>query len=557
MLLTWHIVRKDLRRLWPWLALLVGAMLARYANLYAPRFDPERARLAELWNRAEIIDNLFLGLSLLASALIAAALVHQDAVTGDRPFWLTRPISGGRMLASKSLTFALTLLLVPTAIQVGWWLSQHYSIADIAAQFPSIALRQAGVAFAAFCLALLTRNLGAFILTAIVTTLALVVTHALLIDQWLRLPLRADEFTRLRVELIAAAILLPLLVAHQYLTRNTRRTLFFFGGAVALCLTLYATWSLSLFEKIERPPALASDPAISATATLPVPDFHRQRTSGGNARKSRTDLVPVFTSQLTLGPIPAGHALQILSTNLTPKRPLVLRERQVTLPLPQYPLPYFSTDKLFVFDPSQETPPEIPESFEATFTLALRKPQITVTLPVVVDAAGSYGPHRVRIAATKNIRGVTRSMYAFPDGSKGSVEEGATEKRFALMLDEIRPFFLLSTDSAYAEHDFDAYYYRDPGSLYGGEGGSRHAYFLVSRHDGSALPADNIYVDRTLSVDGVRRRMIRVEFPTHLEESQLAGYDLVKVIAPLVGTFTRTIRFPASRWTEPPAPESR
>ncbi|ATC64962.1 hypothetical protein CMV30_13855 [Nibricoccus aquaticus] len=546
--LLWHIVKKDLRRLWPWLALLVGATLARYANFYAPGFDPERTRLAELWNRAELIDNLFLGLSLFATALIAAALVHQDPVIGDRSFWLTRPISGRRLLASKFITFTITLLVIPFAVQVGWWLAQHYRIADITTQFPPMAGRQAGVAFAAFCFALLTRNVGSFILTALITTLALTAAHAILIDQWLKLPSRAGEYTRERLELIVALIVLPVLIVHQYFTRNTRRTLVFAGGLVALCLGLYAAWSLPLFKEITSLPTLATNPAVSASASLPISDFHRQRISGASRVQPRTKNIPALSSELTLGPIPAGHVVQIVGSRFSQKLPLILHERHVPLSQPQHPESYASTDKLLIFDRNYETPPEIPGSFEVAFMFALRRPETVVTLPIVTGAAGSRGPYHVRIAATRSF---TSSIYGSPDGTNGSEEAATASQRFALTLDEITPSYLLSHDDSYAEYDSDGPYHINSSDLYRNDTTSRRAYFLVSRSNGSLLTAESMYIDATLSVDGVRRRLIRVVFPKNISESELADYDLVKVIAPLVGTFTRSITFPATRWTEP------
>ena len=568
MKLTWHIVRKDFRRLWPWLALLVGAMLARYVNLYVPGFVPEQNDLIALWRRAEIINDILLGLSLFATALAAATLVHEDAVIGDRTFWLTRPISGARLLAAKTLTFTLALLLLPLALQLGWWLFNHYSPADIAAQFPPLFARHAATAFAAFVCALLTRNLGSFLLAAIIGTLAVVYAHVL-VNELLKLPSRTDDFNRERVELIAVLLALPACILHQYLTRRTRRTVALFGGTLILGLGIHAAWPWSVFKKPSRfgeLPSLAADPGTSASASVPVPAFQPQQIWTSNSSTPQTQNVPAFAFDLTFSPISSGHAVEILAAEFPRNTPVfVAHNQRVTLPRPAFSAEYSLTDRLLILGKKKQAEdgstsqtggrvPEISAPVVNTLTLALRKPETIARLPAIPDTSGSLGPRQVRIAAVINLHGQSTTTRALPKGVKITHRTDSTQAKTALILDETLPTFLLSAEKNYPESDTDSFYVTGPDSLYLGEGHSRHAYFLVSRSDGTILRADNVLIHASLSVDGVRRRLVRAEFFLPLHDADLADYDLVKVVAPLVGTFTRTITFPPTRWTDPASP---
>jgi hypothetical protein len=564
MLLTWHIVQKDLRRLRPWLALLVAAILARYAHFHIPAYAPELNEIRALWNRAELIDGILLGLALFATALTAATLVHEDAVIGDRPFWLTRPVSGARLLAAKTLTFTLTIILLPLALQLGWWLLNRYSLADIAAQFPILFARQAGTAFAAFVFALLTRNLGSFILTTIIGALAVIATHVL-VNEWLKFPARTDDYNRERIELIFALLALPACITHQYLTRHTRRTLVLFGGTLLLALGIHAAWTWPLFKKPSRVgalPILASASATTASAGAPESAYHTRRNWSSGGAKPQFEKIPVFAFSLTLDLIPADHFVQILDARFPKDTPLTLNyQNRLTLPRITFPENYTDTTRLLLFHRGGNTAPEISTPVENTLTLALRQPVKFPAIPLSIGSTVSLGPRHLRVIDIRNLNSEKAVTRTFPDGSKVTTRTTYTAQKFALVLEETLPPHLLATDARFAEADNDSfsYYSTEPNepTLHLGEGHSRHAWFLVSRRDGTTTRADNILVHGSDSVDGVRRRLIRAEFPIRLRETDLADYDLVKVVAPLVGTFTRTITLPATHWTEPASPESR
>ena len=80
MKLILHILRKDARRLWlPVLASLALLGVLAHEDRWRSDFSPGQV---EGWL------NLVLP---LAWAVIVALVIHEEALTGDREFWLTRP----------------------------------------------------------------------------------------------------------------------------------------------------------------------------------------------------------------------------------------------------------------------------------------------------------------------------------------------------------------------------------------------------------------------------------------------------------------------------------
>ena len=87
-----HIFKKDLRRLWP-AVLIMLALMAELARLDCWRKD-SLATSAEGWL------NLLLPLTW---ACLIALLVQQESLVGDRHFWITWPYRWQALLGSKAL----------------------------------------------------------------------------------------------------------------------------------------------------------------------------------------------------------------------------------------------------------------------------------------------------------------------------------------------------------------------------------------------------------------------------------------------------------------------
>jgi len=102
--MTLHILKKDVRRLWPAIiaaAVLLGA-LARM----------DRWRSDWLISSTEGYLNILIP---IAWACLIALAVEQDAIPGDRQFWITRPFRTRSIFAAKAL-FAVLFVHVPALV---------------------------------------------------------------------------------------------------------------------------------------------------------------------------------------------------------------------------------------------------------------------------------------------------------------------------------------------------------------------------------------------------------------------------------------------------------
>lgn len=102
--MIWHILKKDLRRLWvP--AGVAGLLLACLTVMDAWRFDWEVGL-------AETLLNLLVP---LAWAVLIALAVQLDPLTSDKAFWLTRPVRRPALLFAK-LLFAVVVVHGPMLV---------------------------------------------------------------------------------------------------------------------------------------------------------------------------------------------------------------------------------------------------------------------------------------------------------------------------------------------------------------------------------------------------------------------------------------------------------
>jgi hypothetical protein len=117
--MIWHILRKDLRRLWlP--ASVACILLACLAMLDAWRFDYEVGL-------AETALNLLVP---LAWSVLIALAVQLDPLTSDKAFWLTRPFRRSSLVAAKVLFCVATVHLPMLASDAAILMTHGFSPLD-------------------------------------------------------------------------------------------------------------------------------------------------------------------------------------------------------------------------------------------------------------------------------------------------------------------------------------------------------------------------------------------------------------------------------------------
>ncbi len=119
--LTLHLVRSDLQRMrsWlpGWLIVLASAPLMGVWLLAQNPFalDPWTVR------HLEAVIAIFNGVQAVIGYLLTIVLFHEHPIVGTGQFWLTRPISRGRMLGVKAIGALILVVLVPVVVNVPWW----------------------------------------------------------------------------------------------------------------------------------------------------------------------------------------------------------------------------------------------------------------------------------------------------------------------------------------------------------------------------------------------------------------------------------------------------
>lgn len=244
--LTWHIVRKDLRRLaapWAgWMALvMVGTVWIRLVGWDGANREITAAGhwIETLGWVAKVVG---FGLFALQVALVGT-LVLEDRATGSDGWWMTRPVAGGRLLAAKLGTAGLLFVVAPLAVTAA--LS---AVGDVgAATGRSVMLGiwwNAGWVLVAVALGALTANLGqaAFAVAAWTGLMWAAVLGAALYQ---RIPGVMDPaLMQARVEFASgwAWGALPVALAWQYRTRRTRTSWAIVVAGLGAAAVFNAAW---------------------------------------------------------------------------------------------------------------------------------------------------------------------------------------------------------------------------------------------------------------------------------------------------------------------------
>jgi hypothetical protein len=262
MSLTWHIVKKDLRRLrWPlmgWMAL----MLLRVAL-------GVRLKYGEITNYVLVaklgeFDGALLVAQLIACYGLVAGIIHEDQLFGTDASWRVRPISGGRLLVAKLVSVVLVLWLLPVLVLLPWWLVNGYGLRELIQAAVETAGAQAAVTLPALLVAALTDCYSRFftwslVLVAVVVAPWLMVLAAgSMASSRLKVPIGLIE-TRAVLGIAVAVAGVALVVAHQYLSRRVVRSFALAGVAAGLVFVMSTRWpwdwSTALAHAAEPQPA--------------------------------------------------------------------------------------------------------------------------------------------------------------------------------------------------------------------------------------------------------------------------------------------------------------
>ena len=254
MKLVWHIARKDFRSLWiymaGWLSLVI---LMRVLVGIGPHLAGKATAPLFLFSTIWPVLKLFL------LALIISRLLQNDSSVGSTAFWLSRPVSGGRLLVSKSL-FLVTTLILPTLLVEALFLFSHGVTGhDLVRSLPEVLFWQL-LAIAVLAIpASLTRDLPRMVSFGFLLFVAMVFSYGTVAvvlryfryERGIYPPLTLETSVWIGFSLCLFAIAIAV-VGYQHLTRRTRvsMTLVFLG--MLICCMSGQLWTWDFMEPIQR-----------------------------------------------------------------------------------------------------------------------------------------------------------------------------------------------------------------------------------------------------------------------------------------------------------------
>ncbi len=226
------IFRKDTRRLWPQIAVLLALITADALT------DPTYTSL-----RVPFLSSILLP---IAAWILIVSLIHQESIPGDRQYWLTRPYWWPELIAAKALFIAafvnLPLLVYHLAVYVAMGIPIHEHLGSL---FWRQVFLTALFLLPAVALAVLTRSFTQVVAAVVAVTAAGWLAWFILtfVAPYV---FRIGSLTRGANSDIAVAALLTIGVAAiVVLQYSSRRTAWARALGVGLAMAVLATGALA------------------------------------------------------------------------------------------------------------------------------------------------------------------------------------------------------------------------------------------------------------------------------------------------------------------------
>jgi hypothetical protein len=106
------------------------------------------------------------------SFVLTAAIIQQDLLVGTTSFWMTRPISGARLLRAKLLSIGLVFIVAPVLVTLPWWLGCRYGLSEIGWAVAETVAAQAIAVLLGLLWSVVTDGFARFLMWTLVTLFA-------------------------------------------------------------------------------------------------------------------------------------------------------------------------------------------------------------------------------------------------------------------------------------------------------------------------------------------------------------------------------------------------
>ena len=368
--LTFHIALKDVYRL-RWALLLWVVTIASELALASIQATLDVEGHVPFYMSAWTLGNIFI--PVIGYGLVMG-LQDDDPVTEGDAFWMTRPITGGRLLSAKALVLAL-LCLVPVLVCVPFWLSHDFGLALLGPSSAEMLWRQGLISLLAVPLAVVSSSGAKFVtntLIGVVTLLGLALLYPLLEGSSLpeiTAPVLVQKgWLILAVWLIASAAI----ALNQYYRRRTKLSATILLAAVIACFAIAKWWHGSGALRTATATPHASAPQLTevaaragATVVLKgrtlrilsvIPDFSSMvMIEVSESEPDTASAFPRSLGQAAAGSSAQEHYLLVSQDDGRAMTAEVTRNPEV---LHAGGLRYFRTT--LVFNPSRDLPGEVP-----------------------------------------------------------------------------------------------------------------------------------------------------------------------------------------------------
>jgi hypothetical protein len=178
------------------------------------------------------------------ACVLVAELVHEDNVTGTTAWWMTRPISGARLLGAKLLSSGLLLTVAPTITLSLVWIGADFSARELVSAAAWCVVVHELIVVLALGMAALTGNAAQFLFGSIALMVLTAMVGFLGFERYVMAVSRPLGALASGREWIGCVIVLwPAgLFVHQFLTRQRGRTVVLLGAGLALIAGIRLGW---------------------------------------------------------------------------------------------------------------------------------------------------------------------------------------------------------------------------------------------------------------------------------------------------------------------------
>ena len=241
--LTLHLVLNDFRRMRVWLIGWTGMLLLPVAVgfMIVTREPPS----ATEWNLPDKMT-ILTGLQVLVAYMLALILLHEHRIVGTNQFWLTRPISRGRLLGAKAIGLFLMVGLLPVIVALPWWLWCGFNAGQMINAGVETILVMMLIALAAALMAVLTDSFSRALLWTVVLVAALLFGMLYFTIVNVATVRSAHDFSlvisRSIVAVVALAIVMLSVVVVQFFLRRRGWWLAAAGALVVVLVVLSFRW---------------------------------------------------------------------------------------------------------------------------------------------------------------------------------------------------------------------------------------------------------------------------------------------------------------------------